>query len=113
MRERLSGQDVLEHLGLGSDEVLEAVDNSVILHNFRRALFARLVPCIRDVGLWSPAVRDTFAAMGVADAGTAGVQALLHQDEDKAERIDRERRWATEESRRAAEVRQVIRAGEE
>ncbi|MFJ7209802.1 ferritin-like domain-containing protein [Streptomyces sp. NPDC098789] len=108
MRDRLRGDEIWERFGLPAKETLQAVERSEYLQSFRQLLFTRIVPCVRDIGLWSPTVRDTFAAMGVSNLEDGNLDALLHDDEDKARRLDRQRRWAAEEAVRAREVEQTI-----
>ena len=52
MRDRFLGEEVWENLGLPIDEVTDYVDNSESLRLFRGYLFMRIVPILRDIGLW-------------------------------------------------------------
>lgn len=56
-------------------------------------LFSRIVPCVRDVGLWGDRMRQAFADMGVLDLAGVDVADLMRRDEEAA---------------RAAEVAAVI-----
>jgi hypothetical protein len=77
---------------------------------FRSLLFSRLVPCVRDIGLWSQRLRQAYADMDVLDCGRADLEALMRTDEQIAEQLDAER-FAAEEAARAREVDQVIADG--
>ncbi|MCC2280900.1 ferritin-like domain-containing protein [Streptomyces sp. ET3-23] len=113
MRNRLRGEEIWEYFGLPMQETLEAVENSVFLRSFRELLFSRIVPCIRDIGLWSPRMRDTFADLGVDNLVDADLDVLMRADEDKAAVADRARRWGVEEAERMVEVRKTIALGTE
>ena len=41
------------------------VENSETLREFRNFLFMRIVPILRDIGLWGPKLRAAFEEMGV------------------------------------------------
>ncbi|MFL6114786.1 MAG: aminobenzoate oxygenase, partial [Catenulispora sp.] len=108
MRDRLNGSDVYDRLGLPKERCLELNEHSDYYQAFRNLLFTRIVPTVRDIGLWGPRVREAYAAMGVLDHAAANVEDLMKADEDLAERLDREKRFAAEEAARAADVAAVI-----
>jgi len=110
MRDRLRGQEVLENFGIGADEAFELAENSPYLHLFRKLLFSRIVPCVKDIGLWSARLQAAYMDMGVFELGDSNLDELMHQDEELAERLDAER-FAAEEAARAREVREVIAEG--
>jgi hypothetical protein len=113
MRDRLRGQEQWEAQGLSpqeTKEAMQAVDESEYLRLFRSLLFSRIVPCVKDIGLWSPRLQAAYADMGVLDMAGQNLEALMKQDEDVAERLDAER-FAAEETERAAEVAETIAQG--
>jgi hypothetical protein len=112
MRDRIRGDDVWANFGIPRDEIKEFIDNSEYNRTFRSLLFSRLVPCVRDIGLWSERLRQAYADMGVLDAAKADLEALMAADEQIAEKLDQER-FAQEEAARAAEVADVIAAASE
>jgi hypothetical protein len=65
MRDRFLGEEIWARLGLPVQACLEHVERSEILRSYRRMLFSRIVPTIRDIGLWGPRVRDAYEKMGV------------------------------------------------
>ncbi len=73
------------------DEVLEWVDNSELLKMFRGFLFSRIVPTLKDIGLWGPRLTTAFTDMGVMDFAQTDIEALIADDEEQAERLDAER----------------------
>ncbi|WP_084960489.1 ferritin-like domain-containing protein [Thermoactinospora rubra] len=113
MRDRLRGKEQWENLGLSPAEVKEAmraVDQSEYLRLFRSLLFSRIVPCVKDIGLWSPRLQQAYADMGVLEMAGQSLEALMRQDEEIAEKLDAER-FAAEEAERAAEVEETIELG--
>ena len=65
MRDRLVGEEVAESVGFDPEEVRVITLESPILMMFRQALFARVVPNVKRLGLLTPYVRKTFEEMGV------------------------------------------------
>ncbi len=105
MRNRFRAQEVWERMGFDVAECLEFTDHSPIQQAFRTLLFSRIVPCVKDIGLWGPEVRRAYADLGVLDAAQTDLDALMRDDEDIAERVDEEKaRYAAEMAARRAEV---------
>jgi hypothetical protein len=90
MRDRFRGQEVFTRLGLPVAECLGYVDKSPTYQLYQSLLFSRIVPCVRDVGLWGPAVQRAYADLGVLDAARGDLTALMRQDEQIAEEYDQE-----------------------
>jgi hypothetical protein len=65
MRDRLVGEEVSEELGLDPDEVKDIVLASPVMKLFRQALFARVVPNIKRLGLLSGRVRRGFEELEI------------------------------------------------
>jgi hypothetical protein len=110
MRDRIRGDEIWENFGIPRAEIAEITDNSEYTRTFRSLLFSRLVPCVRDIGLWSERLQQAYADMGVLDAAKSDLEALMRSDEEIAEKLDADR-FAAEEEARAAEVAEVITAG--
>jgi hypothetical protein len=110
MKERIRGDEIWDNFGIPRDEVRELADNSEYSKMFQSLLFSRLVPCVRDIGLWSERLQRAYADMGVLDYAKADLEALMKTDEDIAEKLDAER-FATEEAARIAEVNEAISGG--
>jgi hypothetical protein len=89
MRARFNQIEVWENLGLPVAECLEAVDRSEFMKAFRTRLFSRIVPTVKDIGLWGPRVRKAFEEMGVLGFADADAQALLDNDQRVADELDR------------------------
>ncbi|MFC8895301.1 ferritin-like domain-containing protein [Streptomyces cinereoruber] len=110
MRDRLRATDVLVNFGVARKEAEELTERSEFLRLFRKLLFSRIVPCVKDIGLWGPRLQKAYLDMGVFDLGDSNLDLLMAQDEEVAERLDAER-FAAEERDRAAEVAAAIEAG--
>jgi len=80
---------VWERLGLPS-AVADDVENSEMQRTFRSYLFMRIVPILRDIGLWGPRIQAAFADMGVLGFADADVDAEMATDERAAEEFDRQ-----------------------
>jgi hypothetical protein len=108
MRDRLRGKEVWEMLGFPVQECLDYADRSAFQQMFRSLLFTRIVPIVKDIGLWGEKVQKAYADMGVLDMAGVDLGALMKADEDIAENLDRER--AAIEARKA-EVDATIEVG--
>ena len=78
---------------------------------FRQFLFSRIVPCVKDIGLWGPKVQRAYVDLGVIDAASSDLEALMRDDEDTADRLERDH--AAEFSARRQEVDAAITSGAE
>jgi hypothetical protein len=107
MRNRFLARDVYENLGLPIDECLQVAENSMLQQAFRSLLFSRIVPCVKDIGLWGEKVQKCYADMGVLDMAGIDLDALMRSDEEMAEQIDADR---IAQQRRADEVHETIAA---
>ena len=65
MRDRLVGEEIAEAIGFDPTEVRAIILESPIMQMFRQALFARVVPNIKRLGLLTPRVRRAFEEMRV------------------------------------------------
>ena len=95
MRNRFRAQEVWERMGFDVEECLEFTEHSPVRQAFRALLFSRIVPCVKDIGLWGPRVRSAFADLGVLDAASSDLEALMKDagraDGQHPNRIDRVR----------------------
>src|SRR6266403_1443408 len=88
MRDRFNQKEVWERLGLPVDECIEILDHSETMQLFRSRLFTRIVPTVKDIGLWGPKVQEAFAAMGAIEFAKIDAAALLDNDARVAEDFD-------------------------
>src|SRR5246500_5537650 len=103
MRNRFVAREVWERMGFDVAECVEFTERSPMQQAFRTLLFSRIVPCVRDIGLWGPKVQHAYADLGVIEAADSDLDALMRADEELAEKIDREK-YATELAARQGEV---------
>jgi hypothetical protein len=108
MRDRFRGEEVFETLGMDVKACAEWVDTSPLMIQFRSHLFSRIVPIVKDIGLWGEKVQKAFRDMGVHDMAGFDIEALMKADEDQAEALDKAH---AEMASRALEVDEVIAAG--
>jgi hypothetical protein len=108
MRDRFRGEEVFETLGLNVKECADWVDTSPLMIQFRSHLFSRIVPIVKDIGLWGDKVQKAFSDMGVLDMAGFDIEALMKADEDQAESLDQAH---SEMAARAVEVDEAIAAG--
>jgi len=88
MRDRLRGAEVWDNLGFDVAEAMVAVESSDHMRLYRRMLFSRIVPCIKDIGLWGEKVIGTYEQMGVLDMADVDLTAMGRADEEAAEAFD-------------------------
>src|SRR5437660_9538651 len=88
MRDRFNQREVWERLGLPVEECLDIVDHSETMKVFRSRIFSRIVPTVKDIGLWGPQVQEAFAAMGAIEFAKVDAAALLENDARVAEDFD-------------------------
>ncbi len=109
MNNRFRAQEVWERLGFDVAECMEFTDKSPVQQAFRSLLFTRIVPCVRDIGLWGPKVRHAFADLGVLSAADSDLETLMKSDEDLADKIDQDKAAAAAEfAVRKSEVDEAI-----
>ncbi|MFG3359809.1 ferritin-like domain-containing protein [Streptomyces griseofuscus] len=112
MRDRLRGVEVLENFGIPRAEAEELTEHTEFLQLFRKLLFSRIVPCVKDIGLWGERLRRAYVDLGVLELGDSDLEQLMAQDEELADQMDA-RRFAAEERARVAEVEEAIETGAE
>jgi hypothetical protein len=108
MRDRIRSVEVWENLGFDVDECLELTKKSPYMQMFQSHLFSRIVPIVKDIGLWSEKVQAAYLDMGVLDMAGVDLAKLMEDDENTADRIEQEHR---ELLARQREVEQTIALG--
>jgi P-aminobenzoate N-oxygenase AurF len=88
MRERFDAREVWGFLGMPVDKCVEAAMISENQRIFRANLFSRIVPTVRDIGLWGPKVKQAYQDMGVMQFAETDVEARLAADEQWALDLD-------------------------
>ncbi|MBV8120476.1 MAG: hypothetical protein JO081_11145 [Alphaproteobacteria bacterium] len=67
---------------------MKIVDQSEPMKVFRSRIFSRIVPTVKDIGLWGREVQEAFAAMGAIEFAEVDPAALLANDARVAEEFD-------------------------
>jgi para-aminobenzoate N-oxygenase AurF len=88
MRDRFNQREVWERLGLSAEECVRLADQSEAMKLFRSRIFSRIVPTVKDIGLWGPQVQEAFAAMGAIEFAAVDAGALLENDARVADEFD-------------------------
>jgi len=88
MRDRFNQVEVWEALGLPVKECIDYTLKSDGMAQFRTRLFTRIVPTLKDIGLWGPRIQTAFEDMGILEFGDIDAEALLDQDERVADEFD-------------------------
>jgi hypothetical protein len=94
LRDRFLGQEVWETLGLPVDACARHVDGCEMMRMYRTALFTRIVPTMKEIGLWGPRIQKAYAEMGVLGFADTDVEAIAAHDEEVGESFDRQREIA-------------------
>jgi hypothetical protein len=87
MRDRFLGNEVWERLGLPK-EATEYVEQSALMKEFRSYLFMRIVPILKDIGLWGPRIQGAFTDMGIIQFAETDLDAEMANDEQAANDLD-------------------------
>jgi hypothetical protein len=91
LRDRFLAEEVWETLGLPVEQCMRYVDRSAMMKMYRSNLFTRIVPTIKEIGLWGPRVQKAYADMGILGFADTDVEALGQHDEQVAQDFDRRR----------------------
>lgn len=89
MRGRMTdAREVYEALGLPVKECVEWAEKSEITQLYRTLLFQRIVPIVKDIGLWGDKVQKAYTDMGVMHYAEVDPQQLQDDDERIAKEFD-------------------------
>jgi hypothetical protein len=88
MRDRLQPTYAWEAAGLDVKDCLAAHEHAVATAKFRARLFSRIVPTVRDIGLWGTRVRKAFEDIGAIQFADRDSAVMLEEDNRVAEEHD-------------------------
>jgi para-aminobenzoate N-oxygenase AurF len=91
MRDRFGAEEVWEALGMPVDECVAYTLESGLMKQYRTALFTRIVPVMKDIGLWGKKIRAAYAQMGILDLARTDLGEITRHDEHVAEQFDARR----------------------
>ncbi|MBA3811268.1 MAG: ferritin-like domain-containing protein [Caulobacteraceae bacterium] len=101
MRDRFDAVEVWRTLGLDPAACAAHMYDSGYMQQFRSALFTRIVPIVKDIGLWGDTIREGYTEMGIIGLADVDVQALQDSDEDIARQFDARRAYVASVADRA------------
>jgi hypothetical protein len=88
LRDRIVAQELYANLGLDVEECVNWLDQSQIMNIYRQALFARVVPTVKRIGLWSDKIQQAFVDLGVISYADTEPAELFANDERIAEELE-------------------------
>ena len=91
MRDRFNQREVWGNLGLPVEDCIAFTMQSDQMRKFRTRLFTRIVPTVKDIGLWGPRIRRAYSNMGIMGFADVDSAALMANDEKVAEDFDARR----------------------
>jgi hypothetical protein len=98
LRDRFNSPELWERLGYDSKEIEKTLDGAEGQIRFRKRLFSRIVPTVRDIGLWSERVQKAYADLGGIQYAGTNAQEMLDNDAKVAEEFDRKMKEGYRES---------------
>jgi hypothetical protein len=90
LRDRFNSPELWERLGFDVKEVMKTLDGAEGQIRFRKRLFSRIVPTVRDIGLWSERVQKAYADLGGIQYAQTNAQEMLDNDAKVAQEFDRQ-----------------------
>ena len=107
MRDRFQATEVWDNLGLDVKACADYLDNSHTMKIFRTALFSRIVPIVKDIGLWGDKIRHGYEQMGILGFAHVDIDAMQDNDMKVAAEHDARR----DEAKRKVHVDETIELG--
>lgn len=102
LRDRFLAEELWETLGLPVQECKRHVEHSELMRLFRTSLFTRIVPAMKEIGLWGERIRKAYTDMGIIAFADADLDAIAAHDEQAGGEFDRRRQEVDEVVRAAA-----------
>ena len=91
MRDRFNQKEVWMRSGLPVEKLQEIAFSSPVMQAFRTRLFTRIVPLLKDIGLWGAKVQKALNDMNVMEYSKVDAPAILANDLKVAEDFDKKR----------------------
>ncbi len=91
MRDRFLGEEVWDTLGFPVEQCMAWANESELMRMFRSTLFSRIVPTIKEIGLWGPRIRQAYSNMGIIGFADCNPEELQANDERVAAEFDAKR----------------------
>ncbi|HYH52070.1 MAG TPA: ferritin-like domain-containing protein [Acidimicrobiia bacterium] len=119
LRDRIVAEELYENLGLPVDECLDYLEQSQIMSVYRQQLFARVVPTVKRIGLWSERIQQAFIDLDVLAFANFEPDEMAANDERVADELEaaiaalRSERPNGTPATRAQELAATIAAGDD
>jgi hypothetical protein len=97
LREGFVGEAIWQTLDYGTAECIALARTSPALRQYRRRLFMRIVPALKDIGLFGPPVQEALAKMGVLGFADLDADAMRDVDDRTLAEIDGRERVARQQ----------------
>jgi hypothetical protein len=87
LKDRFVGEDMWRNLDYGAEECIALASRSPAQREFRRRLFTRIVPTLKDINLFGPRMQETLRGLGVLGFSRLDGAEIAAEDERIADRI--------------------------
>ncbi len=101
MRDRFNQAEVWMRSSLPVDKLMEYAYHSGAMQSFRTRLFTRIVPILKEIGLFGPKVQKALGDMGVMGYAEIDVEQLIANDLKVADDFDA-KKFVRDRSRRSS-----------
>jgi hypothetical protein len=91
MRDRFHSSEIWDTVGLPAKECIEITINAPSTRYVLSRLFSRIVPTIKDIGLWGKKVQKAFGDMGVLELADLNIEEISEHDNRIAQEFDARR----------------------
>ncbi|WP_374763856.1 ferritin-like domain-containing protein [Yunchengibacter salinarum] len=93
MRDRFQATEVWETLGFPTRECHEFLEQSQAMQIFRTSLFSRIVPIVKDIGLWGDRIQRGYSQMGILGFANLDIDQMQENDMKVAAEHDARRAY--------------------
>jgi hypothetical protein len=87
LKDRFTGEDMWRNLDYGAEECIALANRSPAQREFRRRLFTRIVPTLKDINLFGPRMQRTLSELGVLGFSCVDGAEISAEDERIADAI--------------------------
>ena len=87
--DRFDAAEMWDRIGIDPKDAHREIHGSEGQMRFRKRLFSRIVPTVRDIGLWSDKVQAAFTDLGAIEYGKRDAVQMLEEDAAVAAEFDR------------------------
>jgi hypothetical protein len=88
LAERFFPEDPFEYAGPPKKDCIALVAASPAARYHRHRLFSRIVPTVKDIGLWGPRIQKAYETLGILQYQRVDIATLLDRDDKAARKFD-------------------------